>query len=34
MKSITVDHVFNVACKAYLDRQQEKKLAAFASGRT
>jgi ADP-heptose:LPS heptosyltransferase len=30
MKSITVDHVFNVACKAYLDRQQEKKLAAFA----
>ncbi len=31
MKSITVDHVFNVACKAYLDRQQEKKLAAFAN---
>jgi ADP-heptose:LPS heptosyltransferase len=34
MKSITVDHVFNVACKAYLDRQQEKKLATFASQQT
>ena len=34
MKSITVDHVFNVACKAYLDRQQEKKLATFASQKT
>ncbi len=31
MKSITVDQVFNVACKAYLDRQREKRLAAFAS---
>jgi ADP-heptose:LPS heptosyltransferase len=34
MKSITVDHVFNVACKAYLDRQQEKQMADFASQRT
>jgi ADP-heptose:LPS heptosyltransferase len=31
MKSITVDHVFNVACKAYLDRQEEKKLATPAN---
>jgi ADP-heptose:LPS heptosyltransferase len=31
MKSITIDHVFNVASKAYLDRQQEKKLAMAAS---
>src|ERR1700736_2758610 len=31
MKSITVDHVFAVCWKAYLDRQQEKKLAAFAN---
>jgi ADP-heptose:LPS heptosyltransferase len=34
MKSISVDHVFNVACKAYLDRQQEKKLATFAGQKT
>jgi ADP-heptose:LPS heptosyltransferase len=34
MKSITIDHVFNVASKAYLDRQQEKKLAMAASQRT
>jgi len=34
MKSITVDHVFNIACKAFLDRQQENKMAAFASQRT
>lgn len=34
MKSITVDHVFTVACKAYLDRQREKKSAAFESKRS
>jgi ADP-heptose:LPS heptosyltransferase len=34
MKSITVDHVFTVACKAYLDRQKEKKAAAFESKRS
>jgi ADP-heptose:LPS heptosyltransferase len=28
MKAITVDHVFDVACKAYLDRQYERNLAA------
>jgi ADP-heptose:LPS heptosyltransferase len=33
MKSITVDHVFTVACKAYLDRQKEKESAALASKR-
>ena len=33
MKSITVDHVFTVASKAYLDRQKEKESAAFASER-
>jgi ADP-heptose:LPS heptosyltransferase len=33
MKSITVDHVFDVACKAYLDRQQEKRLAALTGQR-
>jgi ADP-heptose:LPS heptosyltransferase len=31
MKSITVDHVFTVACNAYLDRQKEKESAAYAS---
>ena len=30
MKSITVDHVFNVACQAYLDRQKEKESVAPA----
>jgi ADP-heptose:LPS heptosyltransferase len=34
MKSITVDHVFTVACQAYLDRQKEKKAAAFESKRS
>jgi ADP-heptose:LPS heptosyltransferase len=34
MKSITVDHVFTVACKAFLDRQKEKESAAFASERS
>jgi ADP-heptose:LPS heptosyltransferase len=34
MKSITVDHVFNVACQAYLDRPQEKQQTACASQRT
>jgi ADP-heptose:LPS heptosyltransferase len=34
MKSITVDHVFTVASKAYLDRQKEKESAAFASERS
>jgi len=33
MKSITVDHVFTVACQAYLDRQKEKESVGFASGR-
>ena len=33
MKSITVDHVFTVACQAYLDRQKEKDSVGFASGR-
>jgi ADP-heptose:LPS heptosyltransferase len=33
MQSITVDHVFAVACKAYLERQKEKKPAASASAR-
>lgn len=33
MKSITVDHVFKVACQAYLERQKEKESAGFASGR-
>jgi ADP-heptose:LPS heptosyltransferase len=28
MKSITVDHVFTVACQAYLDRQKEKESVA------
>jgi hypothetical protein len=27
MKSITVDHVFEIAAKAYLERQQERNLA-------
>src|ERR1700676_1556063 len=34
MKSITVDHVFAVCCKAYLDRQKEKDSALFASERS
>jgi len=34
MKSITVDHVFTVACQAYLDRQKEKDSVGFASGRS
>ena len=34
MKSITVDHVFTVACQAYLDRQKEKESAALASERS
>ena len=33
MKSITVDHVFKVACQAYLDRQKENESAGFARGR-
>jgi ADP-heptose:LPS heptosyltransferase len=33
MKSITVDHVFTVACQAYLDRQKEKESVGFASRR-
>ena len=33
MKSISVDHVFTIACQAYLDRQKEKESAAFASER-
>src|SRR5271165_985009 len=31
MKSITVDHVFNVACQAFLDRQRTKESAASES---
>jgi ADP-heptose:LPS heptosyltransferase len=31
MKSITVDHVFKVACKAYLERKKEKESGATAS---
>ena len=34
MKSISVDHVFTIACQAYLDRQKEKESAAFASERS
>jgi ADP-heptose:LPS heptosyltransferase len=34
MKSITVDHVFEVACQAFLDRPRTKESAAFASGRS
>jgi ADP-heptose:LPS heptosyltransferase len=34
MKSITVDHVFEVACQAFLDRQRTKESAAFASERS
>jgi ADP-heptose:LPS heptosyltransferase len=34
MKSISVDHVFSIACQAYLDRQKEKESAAFASERS
>jgi ADP-heptose:LPS heptosyltransferase len=34
MKSITVDHVFTVACKAYLDRQKEKESATLVSKRS
>ncbi len=36
MKSITVDHVFMIACKAYLDRQKEKEKesAGVASKRS
>jgi ADP-heptose:LPS heptosyltransferase len=34
MQSITVDHVFTVACQAYVDRQKEKESAASASGRS
>jgi ADP-heptose:LPS heptosyltransferase len=34
MKSITVDHVFTVACEAYLQRQKEKKAAAFETRRS
>jgi ADP-heptose:LPS heptosyltransferase len=34
MKSITVDHVFTIACQAYLDRQKEKESAALASERS
>jgi ADP-heptose:LPS heptosyltransferase len=34
MKSITVEHVFTVACQAYLDRQKEKESAAFTSDRS
>jgi len=34
MKSITVDHVFTVACQAYLDRQKEKESTAFSSARS
>jgi ADP-heptose:LPS heptosyltransferase len=33
MQSITTDHVFAVACKAYLERQQEKEPATIASSR-
>jgi ADP-heptose:LPS heptosyltransferase len=31
MKSITVDHVYAVSCKAYLDRQKEKDSVLFVS---
>ena len=34
MKSITVDHVFEVACQAFLDRPRTKESAAFASRRS
>ena len=34
MKSISVDHVFTIACQAYLDRQKEKESAAFPSERS
>jgi ADP-heptose:LPS heptosyltransferase len=34
MKSITVDHVFTVACKAYLERQKEKEPSEPASARS
>ena len=34
MKSISVEHVFTIACQAYLDRQKEKESAAFASERS
>jgi ADP-heptose:LPS heptosyltransferase len=34
MKSITVDHVFTIACQAYLDRQKEKESAALTSERS
>ena len=34
MKSITVDHVFGVACQAFLDRQKAKESTAFASERS
>ena len=34
MKSISVDHVFTIACQAYLDRQKEKESTAFASERS
>ncbi len=32
MKSITVEHVFTVACQAYLDRKKERESTALASG--
>ena len=34
MKSITVDHVFAIACQAYLDRQKEKGSVAIANERS
>jgi ADP-heptose:LPS heptosyltransferase len=34
MKSITVDHVFSIACEAYLERQKEKESSKFASERS
>ena len=34
MKSITVDHVFGVACQAFLDRRKAKESTAFASERS
>jgi ADP-heptose:LPS heptosyltransferase len=34
MKSITVDHVFSIACEAYLERQKEKESSKFAGERS
>jgi ADP-heptose:LPS heptosyltransferase len=34
MKSITIDHVFGIACQAFLDRQKAKESAALANDRS